>query len=100
MRACHAASASELNRLVSAIDELTNRIHDLERESSAARRRVNELEHELDACKDEVIHERSRMTMAARKGKGRLDVPPSEDRYRDAVEQKNGTYFNSFHFCN
>ena len=43
------------------LDTLTHRLHQIERESLTSRRRVNELERELDMCKSVVDAERSRM---------------------------------------
>ena len=81
----------------------------LESEHSISRRRVQELELELEHCKKDVAKERTRVlqmemedaerqhaaTMKAyadRKGKSRASSPTAEDhaRYREAVEERKG----------
>lgn len=90
---------------------MQSKLAHLESEHNVSRRRVQELESELEQCKKDVAKERTRVlqmeiedverqhaaTMKAyadRKGKGRA-APPSptaEDhaRYREAVEEKKG----------
>ena len=83
----------------------------LESEHSISRRRVQELESELEQCKKDVAKERTRVlqmeiedverqhavTMRAyadRKGKGKASpsspAPEDHARYREAVEEKKG----------
>jgi hypothetical protein len=82
----------------------------LEEENSISRRRVRELELELEVCKRDVARERTRVmereeiivqqqrdasyiaTSNKNKGKGRArDLSMvSNDRYREAVEEKKG----------
>ncbi|KAF7291611.1 AAA family ATPase [Mycena chlorophos] len=93
-------------RLLSTLATVQARLHDLEDENAISRRRVRELELELEVCKREVVKERTRILergeMSARldaeaaqgKGKGKarevdtdVDVELAE-RYKQAVEDK------------
>ena len=96
------------------LSAVQSQLRDLEDENSISRRRVRELEMELEECKRHVARERTRLierdelndlgrhggksTQTIRnKGKGRA-VEPSVDiydershlRYKDAVEEKKG----------
>ncbi|KDQ09859.1 hypothetical protein BOTBODRAFT_58395 [Botryobasidium botryosum FD-172 SS1] len=101
-----------------AIDLLSVRLRELERENGSSRRRVRELELELDYCKAEVVKERTRVLEGVerlqkveaaeraekerreRKGKERMreqsvitegdadDTKVWEARYKEAVEEK------------
>lgn len=98
------------------LSAVQSQLRDLEDENSISRRRVRELEMELEECKRHVARERTRLlerdelndlgryggksTQTIRnKGKGRA-VEPSVDideershlRYKDAVEEKKGLY--------
>ncbi|KAJ7645512.1 hypothetical protein DFH06DRAFT_1050952 [Mycena polygramma] len=96
-------------RLLSTLSAVQAKLHQLEEENSISRRRVRELELELDVCKREVVKERTKilerdeasmhqreLDHARAKGKGkaraldREDVDDEEigDRYREAVEEK------------
>ncbi|KAF7299131.1 AAA family ATPase [Mycena indigotica] len=94
-------------RLLSTLAAVQERLHDLEDENAISRRRVRELELELEVCKREVVKERTRILerseLSARleavesskgKGKGKArDVDTEidaqlEERYRQAVEEK------------
>ncbi|KAF7314173.1 AAA family ATPase [Mycena kentingensis (nom. inval.)] len=86
-------------RLLSTLASVQSRLHDLEDENAVSRRRVRELEIELEACKREVVKERSRIQerseLSARidfesKGKGKAREVDSdlEERYRQAVAEK------------
>lgn len=102
-----------LARLLSAISAVQSKLRQLEDENGISRRRVRELEHELELCKIEVARERAilvqREEFAAqqqwereaeetrrRKGKGKAkarDVSVyNEDvsRYQEVVEEKKG----------
>jgi hypothetical protein len=100
-------------RLLQTLSAVQSQLRDLEDENSISRRRVRELEMELEECKRHVARERTRLierdelndlggygqtTQTIRnKGKGRA-VEPSIDtdderlheRYKDAVEEKKG----------
>ncbi|KAJ7069924.1 hypothetical protein C8F01DRAFT_537008 [Mycena amicta] len=93
-------------RLLSTLASVQARLHGLEDENAISRRRVRELELELEVCKREVVKERTRILerseMSARieaeathgKGKGKaremdLNVDAQlEERYRQAVAEK------------
>lgn len=79
----------------------------LESENSISRRRVRELELELEACKREVARERTRVmereevivqqqqdVERARRGKSRvLEVEDqTNERYKEVVEEKKGLF--------
>ena len=90
---------------------MQSQLRDLEDENSISRRRVRELEMELEECKRHVARERTRLIerdelndlggygggkTIRNKGKGRA-VEPSvidderlHERYKDAVEEKKG----------
>ncbi|KZW01501.1 hypothetical protein EXIGLDRAFT_829977 [Exidia glandulosa HHB12029] len=87
-----------------AIEELAGRLGELEQENGAARRRVRELEMELDDCRAEVARERTRVLDAEardrkerEKGKARASATANdqrataniwESRYKEVVEEK------------
>ncbi|KAG8878574.1 hypothetical protein FRB98_006087 [Tulasnella sp. 332] len=91
-----------------ALDELASRLQQVEHENSTARRRVHELELELDQCKEEAKFERTRLEEERRrhvhiqspprdrKGKGRAnDGQDSESgesnweaRYQEVCQEK------------
>ncbi|KAJ7071857.1 hypothetical protein B0H15DRAFT_85369 [Mycena belliarum] len=95
-------------RLLSTLSVVQAKLHQLEDENSISRRRVRELELELEVCKREVVRERTRIleraevtfqqeaasTRAKGKGKAReADQEAStagemEQRYREVVEEK------------
>ncbi|KAJ7212269.1 hypothetical protein GGX14DRAFT_448485 [Mycena pura] len=92
-------------RLLSILSTVQTKLHELEDENAISRRRVRELELELEVCKREVAKERTRILersemsvrqqeseamWAKRKGKARaVDHDPDiEERYREAVEEK------------
>ncbi len=100
-------------RLLSAISAVQSKLRELEDENGVSRRRVRELEHELELCKIEVTKERSILMqreefLAAqqreleleearrRKGKGKAkarDISFSREdtsRYLEVVEEKKG----------
>lgn len=82
----------------------------LDSENSTSRRRMLELEHELDECKQEVVRERERVlqrenvikhqqmqrdwdpSIRTTKAKGRAEeeVTEVQKRYKQAVEEKKG----------
>lgn len=97
--------------IVNTLSVVQSKLTYLESEHSISRRRVQELESELERCRKDVAKERTRVlqmemedverqhaaTMKAyadRKGKGRAvpSSPTPEDhaRYREAVEEKKG----------
>ncbi|KAG8214777.1 hypothetical protein J3R82DRAFT_9913 [Butyriboletus roseoflavus] len=94
-------------RLVASLNALHTRLNHLETENSIARRRVRELEYELEECKRDVIRERTRVIesqdaidiSAARvaipstsraKGKERRqkDMDPHASKYFEVVQEK------------
>jgi hypothetical protein len=105
-------------RFLSVLVAVQSKLAHLESENGISRRRVRELEQELDACKVEVARERTRVmereslvvqqhqntpSQAQRvagkqeKGKGKSirfdDNGEAEERYREVVEEKKGTLF-------
>jgi chromosome segregation ATPase len=111
-------------RFLSVLASVQSKLAHLESENAISRRRVRELERELDACKVEVARERTRVmeresvivqqredvqrqtqrTETQGKGKGKAKTTRFEDdgeleeRYREVVEEKKGTNF-SFVLC-
>ncbi|KAG8876345.1 hypothetical protein FRB97_004284 [Tulasnella sp. 331] len=104
-----APEKSQSNIFVNAaLDELASRLQQVEHENSTARRRVHELELELDQCKEEAKFERTRLEEERRrhvhiqspprdrKGKGRAnDGQDSESgesnweaRYQEVCQEK------------
>lgn len=95
-------------QLNAAIEEIALRLRQVERENTTAKRRVRELELELDECKEEVQRERARFqeemrrqqerSFNDRKGKMRQTAEEEElaiyweQRYREVLEQKEGTF--------
>ncbi|KAK0201843.1 hypothetical protein DFS33DRAFT_1386145 [Desarmillaria ectypa] len=98
-------------RLLSAISAVQSKLRELEDENGVSRRRVRELEHELELCKIEVTKERSMLVQREeflsqqqrelelegarrRKGKGKAkarDISFSREdtsRYQEVVEEK------------
>ncbi|KAJ6508969.1 hypothetical protein C8R45DRAFT_1060210 [Mycena sanguinolenta] len=93
-------------RLLSTLSAVQAQLHQLEEENSISRRRVRELEFELEVCKREVVKERTRIlerdeesirreadTVRAKgKGKARevehVDEQDISERYREVVEEK------------
>ncbi|KAF8634161.1 hypothetical protein AX15_001029 [Amanita polypyramis BW_CC] len=103
-------------RLIKTLNTVQSRLEHLEEENSISRRRVRELEYELEECKREVIKERTRLLeetaelsgviQAANiaralgrktaKGKGKskestsaaANLSTAEERYRGVVEEK------------
>ena len=103
--------------MLQTLSAVQSQLRDLEDENSISRRRVRELEMELEECKRHVARERTRLierdelndlgrygggsgraTQTMRnKGKGRavessvnIDDERSRERYKDAVEEKKG----------
>ena len=103
--------------MLQTLSAVQSQLRDLEDENSISRRRVRELEMELEECNRNVARERTRLierdelndlggygrttTQTARnKGKGRAVEPSintegerSHERYKDAVEEKKGVVF-------
>lgn len=96
-------------RLVASLNALHTRLNHLETENSIARRRVRELEYELEECKRDVVRERTRIIesqdvidiSAARiagpsvpRGKGKekrtKDMDPHTSKYLEVVQEKKG----------
>ena len=91
-------------RLLKTLNAVQSQLRELEAENGISRRRVRELEMELDEAKREVVRERSRMIEreevatkprpATRKGKDKafgaddLDDERIRERYKEAVEEK------------
>lgn len=100
---------SSTARILATLSVVQSKLAFLESENSISRRRVKELELELEACKKEVARERTRIlameiedverqhaaTMRAHaelKGKSKAYSTSLEDqsRYKEAVEEKKG----------
>ncbi|KXN84597.1 hypothetical protein AN958_12278 [Leucoagaricus sp. SymC.cos] len=96
------------NRLLHTLNTVQMKIQQLEEENGISRRRVRELEMELEDCKREVARERTRLiqqeeflkqqqaTLRAAKGKARArdvsaDTSLFQERYKEAVEEKKGS---------
>jgi hypothetical protein len=101
------------------LSAVQSQLRDLEDENNISRRRVRELEMELEECKRHVARERTRLierdelndlvgygktTQTLNKGKGRAvepsvdtDYDRSHERYKDAVEEKKG--LSAFLIC-
>ena len=94
---------------MASLNTLHTRLNHLETENSIARRRVRELEYELEECKRDVVRERTRImdsqdaidTSAARipvpstsraKGKERRnkDMDPPASKYFEVVQERKG----------
>ncbi|KAJ7164614.1 hypothetical protein C8R43DRAFT_1166592 [Mycena crocata] len=88
-------------RLLSTLSAVQAKLHQLEDENSISRRRVRELEVELEVCKREVVKERTRILEQDEisvhenvKGKGKARATDHgtslelEKRYREVVEEK------------
>ena len=91
-----------------ALEDLTKWLGVIERENTTSRRRVNELEMELETCKEEVAQEKTKLVELTRdgnfyergarsskpttvhQGNGNVSLRESERRYREAVEEKKG----------
>ncbi|GJJ15770.1 hypothetical protein Clacol_010048 [Clathrus columnatus] len=92
--------------VVAALDGLQSRLETLERENSVSRRRVKELEVDLEECKVDVAREKKRMRArelereADRdngKEKNRNDFPEVDElRYRDVVDEKKTLALEAF----
>lgn len=98
-------------RFLSVLSAIQSKLVHLESENSVSRRRVRELEHELEACKAEVARERTRVmeqdnliaqqredaqrsSSRKEKGKGKCtrfeNNEELEARYREVIEEKKG----------
>ncbi|CAK5284255.1 unnamed protein product [Mycena citricolor] len=91
-------------KLLSILSTVQAKLHELEDENAISRRRVRELELELEACKREVARERTKILEqeelsmryeASAKGKGKarasnrsFDSSDLVERYKEAVEEK------------
>ncbi|KAI0061607.1 hypothetical protein BV25DRAFT_1826312 [Artomyces pyxidatus] len=92
-------------RLHATLGLVQQKLAHLDQENNTSRRRMRELERELEECKREVAHERDRVMQreevilkqrmlreeaSNRKGKARVPSPSDEDqrRYKEAVEEK------------
>lgn len=100
-------------RLATTLNVVQSKLAHLESENSISRRRVRELELELEECKKEVARERTRMEQsmrqhdeeferreraAAKARKAReAELQNEEDykRYKEVVQEKKGTLFRS-----
>jgi len=90
-----------------ALDSLSKRLRDLERENAVSRRRVTELELELETCKTDVVRERTRLSQEASRVASTSNSPLNrsytapagtsfremEQRYKQAVQEKKGVPF-------
>ncbi|KAL0960815.1 hypothetical protein HGRIS_005834 [Hohenbuehelia grisea] len=93
-------------RLLSTLGSVQNKLHQLEDENGISRRRIRELEMELEFCKRDVARERTRVldcedqivqhqrelasAVSSRKGKekAQADLSATHERYKEAVEEK------------
>lgn len=91
---------------VNALETLTRRLRHIEKENATSRRRVTELEMELDTCKQDVVRERTRLHDLSRSQQQKSfspskqqrtvsssSVQESERRYRQVVEEKKGEWY-------
>jgi myo-inositol-1-phosphate synthase len=106
------------DRLLKTLNIVHNKIQQLEEENGISRRRVRELEMELEDCKRDVIRERTRLieqeenlkrqqaALKTVKGKARArdfsaDTSQLHERYKEVVEEKKGrccmTYTAALH---
>jgi hypothetical protein len=97
----------QANVVNNALDSLSRRLRDLERENAVSRRRVTELELELETCKADVVRERTRLNQEASRvvstSNSRLNrsyTAPAdisfremEQRYKQAFQEKKGAPF-------
>lgn len=102
--ACSAAHPSLAVDIIPVLDALQTRLQVLERENGVSRRRVAELEFELEECKVEVAKERTRIRdhELERNQKAEMErdrqrerhvrgkIREEENRYREVVEEKKG----------
>lgn len=96
-------------RLIASLNALHTRLNHLETENSIARRRVRELEYELEECKRDVVRERTRImgsqdaidisaariavpstSRAKGKEKRQKDTDPYASKYFEVVQEKKG----------
>lgn len=101
------ATCFKIERLLQTLNTVQRKIQQLEEENCISRRRVRELEMELEDCKREVARERTRLiqqeeilkqqyaTHRAPKGKARArdlsaDTSHLHERYKEVVEEKKG----------
>lgn len=98
-------------QVISTMAEIQARLHGLENENSISRRRVRELEQELEICKREVVRERTRVLERedlilpqrspanAKKGKGKERateaLADTTLRYKEVVEEKKGRFIHT-----
>jgi hypothetical protein len=94
-----------------ALDNLTKKLKEIEKENATSRRRVTELELDLENCKEDVKREKTRLQDLSRtvgtQGQGQrstafggnatrgnkngdVSLQEGERRYKDAVEEKKG----------
>lgn len=93
-----------------ALDTLTKKLKDIERENATSRRRVTELELELETCKEDVKREKTRLedlsrtvntqgqqrraangiSMRGNTRNGDVSLQDVERRYKESVEEKKG----------
>ena len=99
--------------LLPALDALQTRLQTLERENGVSRRRVTELEFELEECKAEVAKERTRVRERERENDQEAQIErererqrhvrgkmrEEEKRYREVVEEKKGHLFQLYSPC-
>lgn len=89
-----------LARILATLGVVQTKIAHLESENSINRRRVRELESELEDCRKEVAKERTKLMDQSTewRSNARSRNPPREpemnsSRYQEVVEEKKGTYF-------
>ena len=95
---------TQANVVSNALESLSRRLRDLERENAVSRRRVTELELELETCKADVVRERTRLSQEASRVAStsnprinRSYAAPAdtsfremEQHYKQAVQEKKG----------
>lgn len=88
---------------MASLNTLHTRLNHLETENSIARRRVRELEYELDQCRRDVVRERTRVMESQDISAARIAVPspsrvkgkkreadPNASKYFEVVQEKKG----------
>lgn len=83
-------------RLLTALNAVQSKLSEIENENSISRRRVQELELELEACKQDVARERTRVLekeeilLQQRRKLARETQTETDERYKQVVEEKKG----------
>ncbi|KAG9013566.1 hypothetical protein FRB90_005880 [Tulasnella sp. 427] len=73
-----------------AVEELAARLREVERENATSRRRVKELERELEECREEVQRERTRLEEELERSRAPSPEDPKGKRRAVAIEPEDG----------